>query len=60
MQSHVQSQQKTVNKLFKDWLVLAGVHRPGMHRHDIALPRDVARSIVIITQVKTDNGKKLF
>ena len=55
MQLRVRSRQETVNKRFKDWLVLSGVYQ-----HKIGDHGDIVRAIVVMTQIKINNGEKLF
>ena len=55
MQQRVRNRQETANKRFKDFEVLQKIFR-----HDIGLHGDVFRAVAIITQIKINNGQKLF
>jgi len=51
----VMGRQETVNKKLKEWQILNNVFRHDIKKHSM-----VFRAIVVITQVRINNGEKLY
>ena len=51
----VMGRQETVNRKFKEWQILNNVFRHDIKKHSM-----VFRAIIVITQVRINNGEKLY
>ena len=55
MQQRIRNRQETINKRLKQWTILVDIYND-----DISTHADVLRSILIIEQLKIENGEPLF
>ncbi len=55
MQARVHSRHKTVNAIFKNFAILADVHRHDITQHDY-----IFCAVAVLTQLSIENGDALF